>query len=128
MEQPFEAPTEHLYVLSVMLSRDGGDPGVKSDWPTPVGRVTFQVRDGSQILVAISAVAMNNTPTSVMTNVGVQQGRMYKLRVINDDPTARLGMYLTVNERAPGAIVKTGPTSEARTYRQQLAATIRALY
>jgi hypothetical protein len=123
VDQPFKAVTKRLDYLRVIIGRDDSEQGY--DDGAPIGRVQFQILEGERLILAKDVGAVNNTATWIDIDVAVQRGRAYTFRVINKEPGARLGIYLTKQERAPGTIVRERPRDVAHRNPHQLAASIR---
>jgi hypothetical protein len=123
VEQPFRAITKRLDLLKVIIGRDDPTQGFEND--APIGRVRFQIREGQRVVFDKQLVARNNTATWTDTDIAVQPGQTYALRVTNDEQGVRLGIYCTDEERAPGTTVQERPGASPYSYPHQLAASIR---
>ena len=123
VNQPFKAVTKRLDYLRVIIGRDDSEQGYADG--APIGRVEFRILEGQRSIFAKEVEAVNNTATWTYIDVAVQPGKTYIFRVTNTEPGARLGVYFTKEERAPGTIVQEKPTVAPQPYPHQLAASIR---
>jgi len=123
VDQPFKAVTKRLDYLRVIIGRDDSEQGYSDG--APIGRVQFQILEGQRSIFAKEVGAVNNTATWADIDVAVQRGKTYTFRVTNKEPGARLGVYLTKEERAPSTIVRERPTEVRKPNPHQLAASIR---